>query len=433
MAVTKPLGAYMFRVFEGDQQPLPQRARARSSGCSTAVRRRPDSMSRPGRSTRSRCWPSALFGVLVTYAHSAARSTCCRFNPQGFGRWSRTSAFNTAASFTTNTNWQSYAGESTMSYLTQMAGLAWHNFTSAAAGIGVALALARGFTRRPGPEGPRRSATSGSISCGRSSTCCCPCAIVFALLLVVAGRDPEPRALPRLTTLEGAQADLAHGPGGLAGGDQELGHQRRRLLQRQQRPPVREPHAAHQLRSDVLHLRHPAALTYTYGRMARDPRQGWALFGAMASSSSPAWPSAYCGRGAGQPGLAGRRIDQAGNMEGKEVRFGVSASALFATVDHGCLVRRGQRHARQLHPARAAWCPRQHPARRGHLRRLARASTECWSIVVLTVFIAGLMVGRTPEYLGKKIEAREMKLAMLYVLIFPLVILGLAAWAAVVP
>ena len=249
LAVAAPLGVFMYRVLEGENHFLSGRS-VGSSGSSIAWAAS-TATSRRGSATRSRCWSSARFAMLVTYAIQRLQHVL-PFNPQGFGPVEAGSAFNTAASFTTNTNWQGYAGESTMSYLTQMAGLAWHNFISAAAGH----RRRRGAGARP--DAPRRGQAARTI--GNfwvdliRATRLRPAADLHRRRAGpgVAGRDPEPRpATSELTTLEGAKQTIAHGAGGLAGGDQAARHQRRRLLQRQRRAPVREPDAAHELPLDA--------------------------------------------------------------------------------------------------------------------------------------------------------------------------------------
>ena len=218
------------------------------------VTRRRDA--RTGRATPSPCSSFSAFGVLVTYALQRLQHVL-PLNPQHLGAVSPHSSFNTAVSFTTNTNWQGYAGESTMSYLTQMAGLAWHNFTSAGAGICVALVLARGLTRRARRARRRRRRPlrrrSGALDRLRAAP-------DQRRLRPGAGRErrhPEPLALRRGDHARRREADAGDGAGRLAGDHQGARHQRRRLLQRQQRPPVREPDAAHQLHRDAAHLRDP--------------------------------------------------------------------------------------------------------------------------------------------------------------------------------
>ncbi len=431
-ALTKPLGLYMYRVFEGDRQPLPrvlgplERVLYRLSGVDAK---------------REHDWKGytasmlffSLLGVLVTYGIERLQHLL-PFNPQHLGPVAPDLAFNTAVSFTTNTNWQNYGGESTMSYLTQMAGLAWHNFTSAAVGLGIALALARGLTRRPGPEGPR---TLGSfwVDLIRSIVyVLLPISVVGGLLLVALGLPQTLSAYREVTTLEGLKQVVALGPVASQEVIKELGTNGGGFFNANSAHPFENPTPLTNFLELVLIFCIPAALTYTYGKMARDTRQGWAIFAAMALLFLGGVAIAYHSEAAGNPALAGLAIDRGlGNMEGKEVRFGVANSALWATVttDTSCGA------VNSMHDS---FTPLGGlvPLLNIQLGEVIFGGVGAGLygmlvMVILTVFIAGLMVGRTPEYLGKKIEGKEMKLAMLYVLIFPLLILGLSAWASVAP
>jgi potassium-transporting ATPase potassium-binding subunit len=419
VAVTPPLGAYMFRVFEGERQPLPrflgpvERALYRLGGID---------------GTKEQTWLEytiallvfSAFGVVVTYLLQRMQHVL-PLNPQKLGAVEPTLAFNTASSFTTNTNWQSYSGESTMSYLTQMAALAWHNFTSAAAGIGVALAVARGLTRRPGPDGAN---TIGNFWVDLTRAIVyvlLPLSLVFALLLVSQGVLQNFAAYKEVTTLEGVKQVLAMGPVASQEAIKELGTNGGGFFNANSAHPFENPSPLTNMIEMLLIFAIPGALTFTYGRMARDQKQGWALFAAMsvlffAGVTVCYWAEAH-GAWSG--------------MEGKEQRFGVAASTLFATVttDASC----GAVNA--MHDSftpLGGMVPLVNIALGEVI--FGGVGAGLYGIlvfVVLTVFIAGLMVGRTPEYLGKKIEQREMKLAMFYILIFPLIILGLSAWSAV--
>jgi K+-transporting ATPase ATPase A chain len=429
VAITRPLGVYLHRVFEGERQPLPRVLGRVERGLLW--------LSGVGRGAEQTWTQYALalllfsaLGLLVTYALQRLQRHL-PLNPQHLPGVPPALAFNTAASFTTNTNWQFYSGESTMSYLTQMAGLAWHNFTSAAAGIGVALALARGLTRRAGPEGTRTLGNFWVDLVRAIVYVLLPISIVVALLLVSQGVLQSFVAYREVTTLEGARQTLALGPVASQEAIKMLGTNGGGFFNANSAHPFENPTPLTNLLELLLIFAIPAALTYTYGRMAGDQRQGWALFGAMALLFLVGVAAAYHAEAGGNPALRGLGADQiAGNMEGKEVRFGVAASALFATVttDASC----GAVNA--MHDS---FTPL------GGLVPLVNiqlgevifggVGAGLYGILVfalLTVFIAGLMVGRTPELLGKKVEAREMKLAMLYVLVFPLLILGLSAWAA---
>ncbi len=432
LAVTRPLGAYMFRVFEGSRQPLPRLLGPIERGlyCLCGVD--------PGVEQSWQDYARALLlfsavGLLVTYAILRLEHLL-PLNPQRLGPVGPALAFNTAASFTTNTNWQAYAGESTMSYLSQMAGLAWHNFTSAGAGIGVALAVARGLTRRPGPEGAK---TLGNfwVDLIRSIVyVLLPISFAAALVLVSQGVIQTLSPYVDVTTLEGARQTLAVGPVASQEAIKELGTNGGGFFNANSAHPFENPTPLTNFLEMVLILAVPAALTYTYGRMARDQRQGWTIFAAMGVLLLAGIAAAYWAEAAGNPALHGLGVDQAaGNLEGKEVRFGVALSALWAVVTTAA-------SCGAVNAMHDSFTPL------GGLVPLANIQLGevifggvgaglygMLVFVVLAVFIAGLMVGRTPEYLGKKIEAKEMKLAMLYVLIFPLLILGFSGWAAVEP
>jgi K+-transporting ATPase ATPase A chain len=421
VAVTPLLGAFMFRVFEGERQPLPRVLGPVESLCY-----------RLGGidARKEQTWLEytiallvfSAFGVLVTYLIERLQHVL-PLNPQKFGAVEPSLAFNTAASFTTNTNWQAYAGELTMSYLTQMAGLAWHNFTSAAAGIGVALAVARGLTRRPGPDGAK---TLGNFWVDLTRAIVyvlLPLSIVFALVLVSQGVLQNFAAYKEITTAEGVKQVLAMGPVASQEAIKELGTNGGGFFNANSAHPFENPTPLTNMIELFLIFATPGALTFTYGRMARDQKQGWALFAAMSVLFFVGVTVCYAAEAHGAWG----------GMEGKEQRFGVAASSLFATVttDASCGA------VNSMHDSftpLGGLVP---------LTNIALGEVIFGGVgaglygilvfVILTVFIAGLMVGRTPEYLGKKIEQREMKLAMFYILIFPLLILGFAAWSAVRP
>src|SRR4249920_2310824 len=432
VAVTKPLGIFMFRVFEGERQPLPrtfgrlERLCYRLSGVDPR---------------KEHTWKQYAFallafsaaGLIVTYLIQRLQGVL-PLNPQHFGAVEPTSAFNTAASFTTNTNWQGYSGESTMSYLTQMAGLAWHNFTSAAAGICVALALGRGFARRPGPDGAKTLGNFWVDLIRGIVYVFLPLSIVFGLVLVSQGVIQNLSGYADAATLEGAKQTIALGPVASQEAIKQLGTNGGGFFNANAAHPFESPTPFTNFLSMFMIFAVSSALTYTYGRMARDQRHGWAIWGAMTILFFAGVIACYHFEAQGNPAFAGLPVDQAmGNMEGKEARFGVSASALYATVttDASC----GAVNA--MHDS---FTPL------GGLVPLANiqlgevvfggVGAGLYGMLVmalLSVFIAGLMVGRTPEYLGKKVETKEIKLAMLYVLVFPLVILAFAAWSAVAP
>ena len=430
LAITKPLGVYMYRVFEGPNRPLPrvlgafERLLLKLCGV-----REDETQNWKGYAVYLLAF--SAFGVLVTYALQRLQQVL-PLNPQHFGAVSTHSSFNTAVSFTTNTNWQGYAGESTMSYLTQMAGLAWHNFTSAGAGICVALVLARGLTRR-------REERAGDgvghfvVDLVRSIVyVLLPISIVFGLVLAANGVIQNLSPYVEVTTLEGAKQTLAMGPVASQEIIKELGTNGGGFFNANSAHPFENPTPLTNFIELLLIFAIPAALTYTFGRMAKSQRQGWAIFGAMAFLFFVGVAVAYGAESTANTALAGFPVDQSiGNMEGKEVRFGVANSALWAvvTTNTSC----GAVNA--MHDSFNA-IGGLVPLTNIMLGEVIFGGTGSGLygmlvMVLLSVFIAGLMVGRTPEYLGKKVEAREIKAAMLYVLIFPLIILGFSAWAAV--
>jgi potassium-transporting ATPase potassium-binding subunit len=430
VAVIKPLGTYMFRVYEGERQPLPrlfgriERFLYRLCGVDP---------------TKEQTWKEYALALLlfsavtlvVTYAIQRLQHLL-PLNPESKPAVPPHLAFNTAVSFTTNTNWQSYAGETTMSYLTQMAGLAWHQFISAGAGIGVALAMARGLTRQPGPDGAR---TLGNfwVDLIRSVVyLLLPLSILMTVALIAGGVIQNFSAYVDVDTVEGGKQTLAMGPAASLVAIKQLGTNGGGFFNVNSSHPFENPNAFTNFLECLAILAIPAALTYTYGRMARDTRQGWALAAAMFALCVAGIAVCYWAEAHPNAAMAGASIDRAaGNLEGKEVRFGIASSATWAVMTTDA----SNGSVNSMHDS---YTPL------GGLVPLTNIMLGevifggvgaglygALIFVMLAVFIAGLMVGRTPEYLGKKIEAREMKLAMFYILIFPLILLGGAAWAAV--
>jgi K+-transporting ATPase ATPase A chain len=428
LAVAKPLGAYMHRVFEAEQRPF---------------RRAMDPIERfllhlcgvdP---KKEQTWVDytvailvfSAFGVVVTHLIQRFQHVL-PLNPQKFGPVEPLLAFSTAASFATNTNWQAYAGELTMSYLTQMAGLAWHNFVSAAAGISVAIAVARGLTRRTVGAKTVGNFWVDLVRC--TLYVLLPISLVLSLVLVSQGVIQNFPPYKEVTTLEGAKQLIAMGPVASQEAIKELGTNGGGFFNANSAHPFENPTPLSNFIEVVLIFAIAAGLTYTFGLMAKDRKQGWALFAAMSILFAMGVTAAYWAESHENPALRGLEVSQPlGNMEGKETRFGVANSAIFATVttDASCGA------VNSMHDS---FTPL------GGLVPLVNiqlgevvfggAGAGLYGIlvfVILSVFIAGLMVGRTPEYLGKKIEAKEMKLAMLYVLIFPALILGFSAWSSV--
>jgi K+-transporting ATPase ATPase A chain len=430
LAITKPLGIYLFRVFEGATRPLPrvlgpiERFLLRLCGVK-------GDETQTWRSYAAYLLVFSGMGALVTYLIQRLQHVL-PLNPQNLPAPSAHLAFNTAVSFTTNTNWQSYGGEATMSYFTQMAGLAWHNFISAAAGIAVALVIARALTRRAS-DNPGEGLGHFVVDLVRGLVyVLLPLSIVFGLVFAAQGVIQNLSPYLDVTTLEGARQTIAMGPVASQEVIKQLGTNGGGFFNANSAHPFENPTPLMNLLQMLLIFAIPAALTYTFGRMARGQRHGWAIFGAMAFLFFVGVAVAYNAETGPNPALAGLPVDQsAGNLEGKEVRFGIANSALFATVTTGA-------SCGAVNAMHDSFTPI------GGLVPLTNillgevifggVGAGLYGILVmvlLSVFFAGLMVGRTPEYLGKKIEAREMKAAMLYVLVFPLIILGFTGWAAV--
>ena len=431
LAVTVPLGAFMYRVMEGEshflRRPLGwlERLVYRVSGV--------DGSEQSWSVYTLGMLAFSAFTMLVTYGIQRLQHVL-PFNPQKLGPVEALSSFNTAASFTTNTNWQGYVGETTMSYFSQMAGLAWHNFISAAAGIAIAIALARGITRRGDGKGP---GTIGNfwVDLTRATVyILLPISFVFALLFVSQGMIQNLSPYLEVQTLEGAKQTIALGPVASQEAIKQLGTNGGGFFNANAAHPFENPNPLTNFFSMFLIFAIPAGLTFTFGRMAKDQAQGWAIFGAMAFLFVAGVTVAYWAEARGNPILLAQGVDPGlGNMEGKDVRFGVANSALYATVttDASC-------------GAVNSWHDSFTPLgglvplfniQMGELvfGGVGAGLYAMLIMAILSVFIAGLMVGRTPEYLGKKIETREVKLAMLYVLVFPLVILAFSAWSAVAP
>jgi len=371
------------------------------------------------------------------------------WNPQHMAAVGPVLAFNTAASFITNTNWQNYAGEATMSYLTQMAGLAYHNFTSAAMGIALAIAFIRGIARR-------ESKTIGNFWVDITRTglwVLLPACTLYALVLVSQGvvqnlrpYDTATLVEPQQVSTTGAdgktttqtvtQQTIAQGPVASQEAIKMLGTNGGGFFNANSAHPFENPTPLSNYLQMISIFIIPAGLTYTLGRMTGSQRHGWAVWAAMAVLFFAGVATAYWAEARGNPLLKG--VDQqasltqpGGNMEGKEVRFGIAGSALFATVTTDASCGAVNSFHDSFTPL-GGMVP---------LANIMLSETVFGGVgaglygilvyVVLSVFIAGLMVGRTPEYLGKKIEAYDVKMAMLVTLVFPLIILALTGISAV--
>jgi K+-transporting ATPase ATPase A chain len=425
LAVTKPLGLYMARVFTGESTWLSPVLRPvekviyRAAGIDE---------------TREQRWLQyaisllifGLFGLLVLYILQRVQGGLF-FNPQGFGAVNPDSAFNTAASFTTNTNWQGYSGESTMTYLTQMAGLTVQNFLSAAAGIAVALALIRGLARR-------RADTVGNfwVDLVRANLyILLPIAFVLALVLVWQGVPQNLNHYVHATTLEGVVQTIAQGPVASQEAIKELGTNGGGFFSANSAHPYENPTAITNFIEMLAILAIPAGLTYTFGRMVGNTRQGWAIFAAMSLIFLAAVGITYWAEAQANPALNGLGIDQAaGNLEGKEARFGIPLSALFVVITTATSCGAVNSMLDSFNALGGMI-----PLADIHLGEVVfgGVGTGLAGMIffaLLAVFLAGLMVGRTPEYLGKKIQSYEVRMVALAILIFPasvLVFTGLAA------
>jgi len=455
LAVTKPLGVFMARVFNRERTFLDPVARPveRLLYRVTGVDENHEM-----RWTEYAVAMLMFSGVSMLLLYLIERvQQWLPWNPQKFGAVAQDLAFNTAASFTTNTNWQNYSGEAAMSYLTQMAGLAYHNFTSAAVGIALAIAFVRGIARR-------EKETIGNfwVDMTRATLwLLVPMCIVYAMALVSQGvvqnlkpYDTVKLVEPQQVQKTGADGKpivgqdgkpvmdtvtyqtIAQGPVASQEAIKMLGTNGGGFFAANSSHPFENPTPLSNYLQMLSIFVIPAGLTYTLGRMTGSPRHGWAVWAAMAFLFLAGVTTAYWAEARGNPLLKGAdqqvsTLQPGGNMEGKEVRFGIADSALFATVttDASC-------------GAINSWHDSFTPL--GGMVPLANimlsetvfggVGAGLYGIliyVVLAVFIAGLMVGRTPEYLGKKIEAYDVKMAMLVTLVFPLVILVLTAISSV--
>ncbi len=368
-------------------------------------------------------------GFLLLYALMRLQSGL-PLNPQGFAGVTPDLAFNTAISFVTNTNWQSYGGETTMSHLVQMLGLTTQNFLSAATGIALAIAVTRAFAR------------SGSVTLGNfwadvtraTLYILLPFSIILALGFAISGVPQTFASNVEVTTLEGVKQTIALGPVASQEAIKQLGTNGGGFFNANAAHPYENPNTWSNILQIWSMLLIPAALTFTFGRLVGSPRQGYALLSAMAVLLIAAVAVVYASETAGNPHLTKAGVEAlGGNMEGKEVRFGQAMSALYVVVTTGLSCGAVNAMHGSLTPLGGLM-----PLfliQLGEILPGGVGSGLYGMIVmaVLTVFIAGLMVGRTPEYLGKKIEAREMKLAMLAVLVLPLVILGFTAVSVMLP
>jgi K+-transporting ATPase ATPase A chain len=426
LALTKPIGLYMRRLFSGERtfldplmRPI-ERLIYRLSGVDEK---------------REQSWQAytlamlifSAVGLLVTYAIERLQHVL-PLNPDKLGAVAPDLAWSTAVSFTTNTNWQAYAGESTMSHLSQMVALTFHNFASAAVGIALAVAVIRGIARQ-------KSATLGNFGVDITRATLwllLPLSLVSAIVLMPQGVVQNFNATTEVRTLEGATQKIPQGPVASQEAIKELGTNGGGFFNANSAHPYENPTPFTNLFQMFLIFWIAAGLTYTLGSMTGKPRHGWAVFAAMSIIFLVMTAVVVRSELAGNPIHHALGVDRAaGNMEGKEVRFGAVDSALFASITTSASCGAVNAMHDSFTPL-GGFVPLVN-IMLGEVifGGVGAGLYGMFVFIVLAVFIAGLMVGRTPEYLGKKIEAKDVKLAMLTVLIFAaFVLIGSAAAAA---
>ena len=349
-------------------------------------------------------------------------------NPAGMSAVAPDLTFNTAVSFATNTNWQNYGGESTLSYLTQMVALTTQNFVSAATGIALAVALIRGFARASG-----KTVGNFWVDLTRCTLyVLLPLSIIAALVLVWQGVPQNLGAYVDATTLEGAKQTISQGPAASQIAIKQLGTNGGGFWNANSSVPYENPTPLSNFLEVLYILLISAALTHTFGRMVKDERQGWALYAVMSILFLAGLVVCYWAEGSGNPHFASLGLDPA-NMEGKEVRFGITNSSLWAVATTDA----SNGSVNAMHDS---FTPLggMIPMLNIQLGEIIFGGVGSGLygmllMVIIAVFVAGLMVGRTPEYLGKKIEAKEVKMAMLAILMLPLSMLCFTAAAVVLP
>ena len=434
IALTRPFGGYITRVVNGERTLFSAVLRPVERGIYALCGvRENEEQNWLGYAVAMLMF--SLAGFLILYVLQRVQGML-PFNPQGQSNIEASSSLNTAISFVTNTNWQSYTPETTMSYLTQMAGLTVHNFVSAAAGIALAIAVIRGFARRT-------TKTIGNFWVDLTRITLyvlLPISIVVALIFVWQGMPQNLGAYTEATTLEGAKQVIAQGPVASQEVIKMFGTNGGGFFNTNSAHPYENPNALTDFVQMVLIFSIGAALTNVFGRMVGHQRQGWAIFAVMGLLYLAGVAVVYPNEAAGNPQFAALHIDQSpsdlqagGNMEGKEVRFGMAQSSLFTTVttDASCGAINNQHDS--LMPMGGLVPMVNIMLGEIIFGGVGSGLYGMLLFAVLAVFIAGLMVGRTPEYLGKKIEAKEVKMAMLAILVLPLSILGWSALATVLP
>jgi K+-transporting ATPase ATPase A chain len=426
LGLVQPLGAFMTKVFNGERTFLSPILRPVEVGlyrlCGVEE-------------TREQDWLTYTIAMLLfhiggfVFLYALLRlQGILPFNPQGMTAVPEALSFNTSVSFVSNTNWQNYGGESTLSYLVQMLGLTHQNFLSAATGIALAVALIRGFARAS-----VRTVGNFWVDLTRTTLyVLLPICIVGTVALVALGVPQNLEPYVEATTLEGAKQFIAQGPVASQMMIKHLGTNGGGFFNANAAHPYESPNAITNLIHMVAIFAIGAALTNVFGRMVGNQRQGWAILGAMAVLFIAGVTVTYWAEASGTSALNALGLS-GGNMEGKEVRFGIPLSALFAVVTTAASC--GAVNA--MHDSFTA-LGGMIPLINIQLGEIIVGGVGAGLygmllFVILTIFVAGLMVGRTPEYVGKKIEAKEVKMAMLAVLILPLMYLGWTAVATVVP
>jgi potassium-transporting ATPase potassium-binding subunit len=435
-AVAKPMGVFMTRVFAGERtflhpvlRPL-ERLCYKLCGVQETIEQRWTQYA-------GSMLAFSIFSAVFLYVLQRLQGFL-PLNPMGFSTAHAPAnatamtpdlAFNTAVSFTTNTNWQSYGGESTLSYLVQMLGLTMHNFTSAAVGMAIAVAMIRGFSRH------QANALGNFWADIVRATVyvLLPLSLIFALFLTSQGVIQNFKPYTNVTTVEGKTQTIAQGPVASQEAIKMLGTNGGGPFNANSAHPFENPSPLTNFFQMISLFLIPAGLTYVFGRMVKDQRQGWALFAAMSVLFLVGAFVVYHFEQTGNPILTKLGLDNAGgNMEGKEVRFGIAATALFATVttDASCGAVNAMHDS--LTPLGGLV-----PLFNLHLGEVIFGGVGAGlygmlMFAILAVFIAGLMVGRTPEYLGKKIEGKEVKMAMLALIATSFVILLFSGVSSVI-
>ena len=424
LAITKPMGRWLFALYDGQRTPLHRLLGPVEAGFYRLAGIDPNEE----QGWRRYAVHMLIFNfalLLFTYAVLRLQGVL-PLNPLGYEAVGADGAFNTAISFTTNTNWQWYAGEATLSNLSQMLGLTIQNFLSAATGIALAFAFFRGFARRS-------AATLGNFWADVTRVTLyllLPICIVYAIFLIANGVPQTLSGSVEVSTLEGVKQTLALGPVASQEAIKMLGTNGGGFFNANSAHPFENPNAVTNLVQMLSIFAIGFGLTWTFGRAVGNQRQGWAILAAMLVIFLAGVSVVYWQEAAGNPvlhqlGVAG------GNMEGKEVRFGIAASSLFAAVTTAASC--GAVNA--MHDSFTA-LGGMIPLFNMQLGEVVIGGVGAGIygfllFAILAVFVAGLMVGRTPEYVGKKIEAREVKLAVLAIAVLPLIILGGTAIASV--